>query len=130
MKKPDYLTDEELIRLIDSVEADSLLQAPGYLKDSIVQKTIPKRPSHRQHELLFFGAKIVAAAAASIALLFIMPDGRRAGDFTRPGLLAQKETADYVREDSLLRKFNQRANAFCGMISDGANFIFEKEELK
>ena len=129
MKKPDYLTDGELIQLIHSVEEDPLLKAPAYLKDAIAQKTIPKRP-HRQHELFFFSAKIVAAAAASIALLFLMPDQRAAGDFTRPGLTVREETADYVREDSFFRKFNQRTNAFCGMISDGADAIFQKEELK
>ena len=42
MQKPDYLTDEELMDLITSVETGAGLSAPGYLKESILKKAVPK----------------------------------------------------------------------------------------
>ncbi len=42
MQKPDYLTDEELMDLIASVETGAKLSAPGYLKESILKKAVPK----------------------------------------------------------------------------------------
>ena len=129
MKELNYLSDEELMQLMESAEQNTLLQAPGYLKDAIVQKSVSRRPP-RRHELLFFSAKIITAAAASIALLFIMPDERQAGDFTRQELLSRTEASDNAAEDSFFRKFNQRANQFCSMVYDGTNLIFQKEEPK
>lgn len=128
MEKLNYLTEDELQQLIESVEEDTLMQAPGYLKDAILEKSIPKRIP-RQHELLFFSAKIITAAAACIALLFILPDGQQA-DVTQPGVLVREEAYDDNGEDSFFRKFNQKANQFCSIINDGTNLIFQKEELK
>ena len=66
MQKPDYLTDEELMDLIASVEIGAKLSAPDYLKESILKKAVPKNRK-KQHELLFFSAKITAAAAAALS---------------------------------------------------------------
>ena len=127
MKNPDYLTDEELQKLIASVESSDLLSAPGYLKDAIIQKAAPKRP-RRQHELLLFSAKIITAAAASIALLFTMPDFEQMGNFPQRSIITAERPAENTGDDSFLRKFNQKANEFCSMISDGTNYFFQKEE--
>ncbi|NBI84955.1 hypothetical protein D3Z47_01600 [Lachnospiraceae bacterium] len=127
MQKPDYLTDEELMDLIASVEIGAKLSAPGYLKESILKKAVPKNRK-KQHELLFFSAKITAAAAAAILLLFTMPDPGYLEQALQPGFILREEDVSGHREDSFLRKLNQKANSFCGMLADGANSIFEKED--
>ena len=127
IQKPDYLTDDQLLHLIESLDTDGMHTAPGYLKDKILKKAAQKNNSSR-YELFIFGTKIIAAAAASIALLFTMPDPGQIKQ-TMPGnLLAQEESAGAFREDSFLRQFNRKANKLCGIISDSANSIFQKEE--
>lgn len=37
MKELNYLTDDEVMQLMESVENDSMISAPGYLKDNILQ---------------------------------------------------------------------------------------------
>lgn len=127
IQKPDYLTDDQLLHLIKSVETDGMHTAPGYLKDKILKKAAQTNNASR-YELFIFSAKIIAAAAASIALLFTMPDLSQIKQ-TMPGnLLVQEESAGAFREDSFLRQFNRKTNKLCGIISDSANSIFQKEE--
>lgn len=125
MKKTDYLTDIDLMQLIESVENNDLILAPDYLKDTILKKSALKRPV-RQHELLFFSAKIITAAAASIALLFALPDFGQIEHYEQR-LSIRQEVAGSIEGDSVLRKFNQTANHFCSLLSDGTNYIFRKE---
>lgn len=127
IQTPDYLTDEELAELIASAEAGAGPAAPGYLKECILKKAVPnRRPGQR--ELLFFSAQISAAAAAAILLLFTMPDPGYLKQAAQPKFLLREESTAGRREDSFLRKLNQKANSLCGMLADGANSIFEKED--
>ncbi len=127
MKKTDYLTDEELLLLIESAEQMDLPSAPGYLKETILSKAASKE-THRKHELFFFGAKVITAAAAAIALLITMPDMAQNSPVPQSAQMYHRETAVRQKEDSLLWKFNQITNQFCSQMSDTADFIFYKEE--
>lgn len=128
-KEPGYLTDEQLLQLIEATEAGGLLSAPDYLKNKILKKAV-KNSKTKQHEFVIFCTKITAAAAASVALLFAMPDFGMDGYLSQPDPPVRREITDDIREDSLFRKINQKANSFCGIIADGANVLFEKEDYK
>ena len=127
MKTTDYLSDEELLLLMESVEKDMMLAAPGYLKENILAKTTGTNTGKR-HELLFFGTKILVAAAAAIAMLITMPNTEQLSRISQTAQTARRESAAYEIEDSVLWKFNQKANQFCSQLSDSADFIFYKEE--
>ena len=102
----EYMSDEELTKLIMDVEENSMMSAPAYLKDEILSqvfepKNAEEKPvlkqvediehqkidqnskvfrinsSSRRISLLVYGAKVMAAAAAAIVLMFAMPVDRK-----------------------------------------------------
>ena len=119
MNEWNYLSETELQKLIQKSEESSVFQAPSYLEGQILKKAAVQKVSQRSASLWGFTLTIAAAAAASVALLFAMPE------------LAQSEAylqqAAEVQEDGFLQKINQKTNQFCSLLSDGANFIVRKE---
>ncbi len=117
MNEWNYLSETELQKLIQKSEESSVFQAPSYLEGQILNKAAVQKVSQRSASLWGFTLKI--AAAASVALLFAMPE------------LAQSEAylqqAAEVQEEGFLQKINQKTNQFCSLLSDGANFIVRKE---
>ena len=92
----EYLTDEELMELINEVEANELVEAPEYLTDNIMDairhqddtatnitsvnrvkdselEPQKKPPRDKKKELLTYGFKVMLSAAASIAILLAVP---------------------------------------------------------
>ena len=82
----DYLSDEELSRLISQVENHEMLRAPAYLKEETVSRMrqlSPERESaplivagrerEKKRALIFYSLKVGAAAAAAIVMLFALP---------------------------------------------------------
>lgn len=82
-----YLSEEELERLISQVEQESMLQAPSYLKDEILTslaaqdekmkqlqgKAEPYNRSRYKRQLWFYSAKVAIGAAAALLMLWITP---------------------------------------------------------
>ena len=61
----DYLSDEELNKLIAEVEADELVPAPHSIKDSLLgSDKLSKEEEYRRYKL-----RVIASAAAAIAIL-------------------------------------------------------------
>lgn len=85
----DYISDEELLDLINEVENGAMLKAPVYLKGQILQ-TIQREEElrHREHsvrqpitghkknirkQLLVYKIKVIGTMAAAIIMLFLLP---------------------------------------------------------
>ena len=78
--KLDYLSDEELQCLIESIEQEELIQAPHYMKQSILdqvesEERINAISTHRSSkvQLITSAMKVGVAAAAAIVLLVLIP---------------------------------------------------------
>ena len=78
--KLDYLSDEELQCLIESIEQEELIQAPHYMKQSILdqvesEERINAISTHRSSkvQLITYAMKVGVAAAAAIVLLVLIP---------------------------------------------------------
>lgn len=82
-----YLSDEELKRLIEDVEDNKMLQAPGYLKQQVLEtldadQARDRMKKHRR-QLVVFEMKIAGGLAAAMLMLFLLPiaaQGEQAGD--------------------------------------------------
>lgn len=122
MNEWNYLSETELLNIIEDAEQNPILKAPGYLKNQILKEASRRTKPKRKISLLFFSAKITAAAAASIALLFSMPK------ITQSEKLLQK--AAEVSENSLVNHINQKTNHFCSVLSDTTNSILMKETIQ
>lgn len=75
--KQQYLSEEELEKLIDNIEKEPLYRAPDYLKPEILkrarQNRIRCRMQSKEIQLFTYSIKIVAAAAAAVIMVMTMP---------------------------------------------------------
>lgn len=156
----NYLSDEELEKMIAEMEHGPLVQAPEYLEKMILQKaeriavresveivpirqamkegrrTLPQEPSKRG-QLLSYSLKIVAAAAAAIALVIMVPEmeSRTADSYQQQEQhmqeQSQKETQKKNRESkSVTRNLNERTSDFCSRLFEKTNEILFQREEK
>lgn len=73
----EYLTEEELNKLIHSVEEERMLKAPSYLKSEVLmmieQERQQEEHKHSKRQLMFFELKMIGGIAAAIWMLLLMP---------------------------------------------------------
>lgn len=76
-----YLSDEELYELIGYVEEKEMLHAPAHLKENVIAQIRRKKRNARKRQVFAYRAKVLAAMAAALAVLILMPDdtARRTG---------------------------------------------------
>ena len=72
-----YLSEEELEKLIESIEEEPLYRAPDYLKSEILKRARQNRSRCRMQskeiQLFAYSIKIVAAAAAALVMITTIP---------------------------------------------------------
>lgn len=84
---PAPLTEEELMRLIETVEERELLHAPGHLKENICSHIRAGKQKERKRALFAYRAKVLVGMAAALAVLFLVPvDGTEAQERTQTGI--------------------------------------------
>lgn len=71
--KNEYLSDEELLKLIADVEENSLIQAPKRLKSYIFSKIEAKRNRAKMVSMTTYRLKVCVAMAAAIGIFCILP---------------------------------------------------------
>ncbi|WP_455714901.1 hypothetical protein [Anaerosporobacter sp.] len=78
--KPEYLSDEELQNLIQSIEQEGITHAPQYMKQSILdqiqrEENMAAISNHRSSKIQLFtyAMKVGVAAAAAIVLVVLIP---------------------------------------------------------
>ena len=96
----DYLTDEELSKMIEDIEANDLVTAPPDLEDNILlrltrehgeEPDIPKKMKDRRTlSFTAYSIRVAIAVAAAIAVLIFVP----VGDKKLPQMDRGKVTAD------------------------------------
>lgn len=119
MNEKHYLNEAELADFIKAIEDEPLSKAPGYLKEQILRKASRDAPVSTQNAFLIFSAKVMAGAAAAIALLFLLPADADHYEHT-----PRSAAVLYENERSLLKDLTQKTNQFCNFITDAANSVF------
>lgn len=104
---PAPLTEEELMRLIETVEERELLHAPGHLRGNIFSHIQEGKRKERQRALFSYRAKVLVGMAAALAVLFLVPvDGVETPRMPQPGILGtlyeeETESMDEWERDAL-----------------------------
>lgn len=160
----DYLSDQELEKMMAEIESGPLLQAPDYLEKMILQKAeriavrssveiVPirhairakKQPASkktsRQGQLLVYSLKIVAAAAAAIALVIMVPGMQRKTEDSyrqQEEFMAELQKEQAEQEEtwkknqeriSVTRNLNEKTSDFCSKLFEKTNeLLFRREE--
>ncbi|MBQ8821712.1 MAG: hypothetical protein IJZ82_03650 [Lachnospiraceae bacterium] len=117
-QKWNYLTDEELEKLIQDVENRGMLSCPSYVRGEILQKTGVSLEK-RKMQFYLYSAKVCAAAAAAIFLLFTIPAG--------PMVVSGE---DMVAKDrfSFTDKLNKQTTAMCESLNDFSDMLILREK--
>ena len=131
---PDYLTDEALEKLISAVEAEPLLHPPKEFKQDLINQIRLKRKKSKEKQLLFYSIKVIAATAAALWLMIIMPENILPEDGRRPVLIQERqdEIVDgqmqrLPDEDSFNNRLNNRLNTYCSQLNEGLNRLVRME---
>lgn len=68
------MSEEELNALIEQVESQEMLHAPKHLKANVMARIRRDRQNAARKQLLLYRMKVVAAMAAALTLLILMPE--------------------------------------------------------
>lgn len=71
------LSEEELTRLIEQVEAREMLHAPVHLKENVFTQIRKQRQTAQKLQLFSYRAKVLVGMAAALTVLFLVPVGER-----------------------------------------------------
>lgn len=123
----EYMSDEELRRLIQETESAPLLTAPSYMKTEILYKAdrIAAQPAQgifvgcrmlpSSLRFAFYSLKVGAAAAAVVCMLLYMPAGHGEYPVSAPKFRVEEKKKIFSGFTSAL---DRKANEFCGYLSD------------
>lgn len=124
MKENEYLSDDELVQLIQEVEQGNMIPAPFYLKQEILHKVREEeaRQAARSAKIQFitYSCKVALATAAAVAVLLLAPSQFR------------NVTGNMYREPARTEKISKKIEAKSYFVSEGlmkfTNKVIGKEE--
>lgn len=144
--KPNYLSDEELQNLIQSVEQEGTIHAPQYMKESILnqiqrQETVTAISNHRSSkiQLITYSMKVFVAAAAAIALIILIPV-KDPGSFPEEkasyeqwvnqqnGKDEEVDNKDRYDYDKQRKSIYDTTNKICSKLLEKTNKLFDRED--
>lgn len=112
------MSDEELLKMIEEIENENLHKAPDYLKNMTLKKIEAGRTKEKltkAEQLFYYKVRVFAAMAASLLLLFAMPQ-------------PQKEQQASERT-SVMQNVHQKSNELCSFLNQFSNSLVLKEDF-
>lgn len=98
---PCYLSDEALQELIAETEAGPMLCPPRGFRDEVIGRVRRKRKRRKNLSLFSYSMKVIAATAAMLGLILIVPENIRPEGGGRAGAVQerQEEEAEWLAEE-------------------------------
>ena len=109
-QKMDYLTDEELAKLIEDVEKHGMLECPSYVRQEVIRKTQVSLQK-RKRQFYIYSFKVWAATAAALVILFTLPS------------VPQVTTPAF----SITDKLSRHTNNVCESLNDFSDRLIDRE---
>ena len=102
-----YLSEEELDELIRQVESKEMLHAPVHLKDNVMTQIRYEKRSMKSRQIFVYRIKVLAAMAAALMLVILMPD-----DHTEKlgGIAVLQTQNESLEQMAIRRQENVNAN--------------------
>lgn len=92
IEKLNYISDDELERLISQVEQEELVAAPPDLMESILEAVV-----NRKKEFHAYCFRVITSVAAAVALVFLLPELTKGMDLNGAALQRNPEKSEIVR---------------------------------
>ena len=117
----NYLTDDELEKLINDVEMHELLQCPSHVRQEVLEKT---QVSLWKKKLQFYvySVKVCAAAAAAIVILFTLP--------VEPQIPVMVESPSSEEQFSFTEELSKRTNSICESLNAFSDMLILRERTE
>ncbi|MCH4192620.1 MAG: hypothetical protein LKF52_09955 [Butyrivibrio sp.] len=136
MKREEYLSDEELEKLIAETETDKVFNPPEYLEAETLQKIgtyrMERRIKRSRREFSLYALKISAAAAAAILVIFTTPSAERLHQMKDS--VPRQEQQDHRDGDGILKRLSGSLYEHLDSVTDqmmqsGNEIRFSKEDI-
>ena len=126
------LSEEALQELIASVEAEPLMRPPKGFRDEIITQVRRKRQRAKNIALFSYSMKVIAATAAALSLILIVPENIRPEEGGRAGerleWRSEKFPLGEEREhENFLYRFNNRLDGVCSALNGRLNQLIGTE---
>ncbi len=134
---PAYLSDEALQELIASVEAEPMMGPPKGFRDEIIDRIRRKRKRARNLALFSYSMKVIAATAAALCLVLIVPENVRPEESGRAGERLEWQDEAFSEngtsgektpgQGNFLSRFSNRLDGLCSALNGRLNELVGTE---
>ena len=126
------LSEEALQELIASVEAEPLMRPPKGFRDEIITQVRRKRQRTKNIALFSYSMKVIAATAAALSLILIVPENIRPEEGGRAGerlewRLEEFPSGEDREHENFLYRFNNRLDGVCSALNGRLNQLIGTE---
>ena len=138
MKREEYLSDEELQKLIAETETDKAFNPPEYLEAETLQKIgayrMERRIKRSRREFSLYALKISAAAAAAILVIFTAPSAERLHQMKDSVPRQEQQDQEHRDGDGILTRLSGSLYEHLDSVTDqmmqsGNEIRFSKEDI-
>lgn len=102
-----YLSEEELNALIRQVESHEMFRAPVHLKAEVMEQVRREKRGAKKRQVFVYRAKVLAAMAAALTLLILMPDDRTE---SMGNMSIEQQTDEFLEKMAMRRQEEMDAN--------------------
>lgn len=129
------LSDEALLELIASVEAEPMMSPPKGFRDEVIAQVRRKRQRAKKISLFSYSMKVIAATAAAVSLILIVPENihPEGGAGERLEWRSEENPTEKEPEDTrsnhenFLYRFSNRLDGFCSALNGRLNQLVGTE---
>ena len=126
------LSEEALQELIASVEAEPLMRPPKGFRDEIITQVRRKRQRTKNIALFSYSMKVIAATAAALSLILIVPENIRPEEGGRAGERLEWRSEEFPsgeerEHENFLYRFNNRLDGVCSALNGRLNQLIGTE---
>ena len=124
---PRYLSDEALQELIAATEAEPMMRPPKGFRDEIIERVHRKRKRMKNMSLFSYSMKVIAATAAALSLILIVPENIRPEEGGKAGIIQEWQEeenskgpiseAEWLEQQGFLYRFSNRLDEACSKLN-------------
>lgn len=129
--KTDYLSDEALEKLIADVEKEPMLRPPVNFGDDVISRIQRKRKYKKNMQLFSYSMRVIAATAAALAIVLIVPDNISTEESRSPRYMSEWQLQEDKKpyDERFIYKLNKHMDEYVSMVNGKLN-QFVRMEVK
>lgn len=105
--KQSYLSDEALQELIAATEAEPMICPPKGFRDEIIDRIHQKRKRRKNISLFSYSMKVIAATAAALSIVLIVPENIRPNESGKSGMGQEWQEEEKAEELALQKALSE-----------------------